>query len=350
MKKVTIIMPVFNVENYVYKAIESVLSQTYKNIELIIIDDCSCDNTRDICNRYKKDNRVKLVLKDKNTGVSESRNIGIRMAKGDYVTFVDGDDYIENNTIEKYIEVVEKNRVDLITSGIYEEMIKKDGKYKILREIKCEEKMYPTVESIRQDFVKLWDKHILYNIANKFYNMEIIKKYKITFPSIDFGEDIRFNWNYLKNIKNMYNINECFYHYIRERTGSATTIHRNNLFELRKKEYVDFASFFKEFGINEEDSKEFLSRRHLDRIIGCIEGFFYEENDIISKKNKIKDILNDEYTIEAAKYAMPRTKKTKILYKVIKNRNGNLTYIIGYIIYIIRKKFKGFFLILKNSR
>ena len=350
MEKVTIIMPVFNVENYVAKAIESVLNQTYKNIELIIIDDGSEDDTRNICNRYKNDYRVKLVLKDKNTGVANSRNIGIDIADGSYIVFVDGDDYVDNNMIEKYMRIIEKYKVDLVTAGIYEEIVKKNNKYKILREIKFEEKMYTTVESLKQDFVKLWDNHILYNIANKFYNMEIIKKNKITFPEIDFGEDMRFNWNYLMKINNMYNTNECFYHYVRERVGSATTTHKDNLFELRKKEYIDFENFFKKFGISEGEGKEFLSRRHIDRVIGCIEGIFYESKDKNSRKNRINIILNDIYTVEAVKYAKPKTNKSKILYNAIKNKNVNLTYIIGYIIYIIRQKFKRFFLILKNSR
>lgn len=112
---VSVIMPVFNSERFISNSIDSVLSQTFKNIELIIVDDCSTDNTVNIINNYaKKDKRIKLILKDKNTGVADSRNLAISESKGKYIAFIDSDDVWYNNKIEKQVIVAENTSCDIV--------------------------------------------------------------------------------------------------------------------------------------------------------------------------------------------------------------------------------------------
>lgn len=100
---VSVIVPVYNAEKYLKKCMESILKQTYENIELILINDGSIDKSLDICNQFsKRDRRIRVIDKD-NSGVSDTRNLGIMLAKGKYLCFVDSDDYIEENYIEKMI-------------------------------------------------------------------------------------------------------------------------------------------------------------------------------------------------------------------------------------------------------
>lgn len=100
---ISIIVPVYNVEKYLNKCIESIIKQTYKNIEIILIDDGSTDNCGKICDEYKKiDNRIKVIHKE-NEGVSSARNIGIQNSNGNYIGFVDSDDYIEKDMYEKLV-------------------------------------------------------------------------------------------------------------------------------------------------------------------------------------------------------------------------------------------------------
>jgi len=100
MKKTSVIVPVYNAEKYLDKCIQSILNQDYKNIEVILIDDGSLDNSGNICDEYAKvDSRVKVVHK-KNGGVSSARNCGIDIATGEFIMFVDSDDYIEYNMIQ----------------------------------------------------------------------------------------------------------------------------------------------------------------------------------------------------------------------------------------------------------
>ena len=106
-KLVSVIIPVYNVERYLKKCIDSILNQTYKNLEIILVDDGSTDCSSKICDEYAKNDTRILVIHKANGGQSEARNIGISESKGEYIFFVDSDDYIEYNAIETMLEIAE---------------------------------------------------------------------------------------------------------------------------------------------------------------------------------------------------------------------------------------------------
>ena len=113
---VSIIVPVYNVSKYLSKCIESLIHQKYKNIEIILVNDGSSDNSLNICKKYqKKDNRIVLIDK-KNGGVSSARNAGVAIAKGEYIVFVDGDDYLELDFVKYMVDIITKNNCDFAIS------------------------------------------------------------------------------------------------------------------------------------------------------------------------------------------------------------------------------------------
>ena len=118
MKKlISVVLPIYNVENYIEKCMESVLNQTYKNIEIILVDDGSPDNCPIICDQYvKEDNRVKVVHKE-NGGLSDARNAGIKVANGDYITFIDSDDYVDKDYVEFLYNTIEETDADIAIGG-----------------------------------------------------------------------------------------------------------------------------------------------------------------------------------------------------------------------------------------
>ena len=118
MAKVSVIIPVYNVEKYLHKTLDSVINQTLKDIEIICVDDCSSDNSFDILEQYrKKDSRIKIIKNSKNQGVGAARNIGMDFATGDYIMFLDSDDWYENVAIEKCYNQAENNQNDIIIFG-----------------------------------------------------------------------------------------------------------------------------------------------------------------------------------------------------------------------------------------
>lgn len=109
-KKVSVIVPIYNVEKYLCDCLDSILAQKHKNIQVILIDDGSTDSSSYICDRYVEiDSRIK-VIHQKNNGVSRARNLGIRYMTGDYVVFIDSDDYLSNNYISHLINLIDNNR------------------------------------------------------------------------------------------------------------------------------------------------------------------------------------------------------------------------------------------------
>ncbi len=119
MKKISVIVPVYKVENYLRKCIESIIGQTYKNLEIILVDDGSPDNCPQICDEFaKNDNRIKVIHKS-NGGLSDARNAGIEIATGDYIGFVDSDDYISINMYEKLLKACEENNCEIAICGFF---------------------------------------------------------------------------------------------------------------------------------------------------------------------------------------------------------------------------------------
>ena len=118
MPEISVIVPVYNCEKYIGKCIESILNQTFKDLELILIDDGSADESGKICDEYKiQDKRVK-VIHEKNSGVSIARNVGINVAKGKYIGFVDSDDYLAPDMYESLYENLMKSHADVAICGI----------------------------------------------------------------------------------------------------------------------------------------------------------------------------------------------------------------------------------------
>lgn len=117
MEKVSIIVPIHNVEKYIERCTKSLISQTYRDIEILLINDGSPDNSKTICERYEKiDKRIKLYNKE-NGGLSDARNYGLKRAKGEYILFVDSDDYIESNTVEVLISEMKKDNLDIVAGN-----------------------------------------------------------------------------------------------------------------------------------------------------------------------------------------------------------------------------------------
>ena len=136
MKKVSVIIPTYNAENTILKCINSIVKQTYKNIEIIIIDDGSTDSTLNKLNDLAKNDDRIIIKKQRNSGVSVARNNGINIASGDYILFVDSDDWLEKTMIEKMIITAQKENTDIVRCNFYDEYVNKTLLGKIYDELK----------------------------------------------------------------------------------------------------------------------------------------------------------------------------------------------------------------------
>ena len=125
-KLVSIVVPVYNVDKYLDKCVNSIINQKYKNLEIILVDDGSTDESGKKCDLWaEKDNRIRVIHKE-NGGLSDARNVGIDNSKGYYISFIDSDDFIENDMIEVLLKEIKENNCDISICGYYKTYVDKD--------------------------------------------------------------------------------------------------------------------------------------------------------------------------------------------------------------------------------
>lgn len=217
--KVTIIIPIFNAELYLKECIESILSQSYKNIELILVNDGSTDDSIHICEYYSKiDNRIKIINQS-NMGVSSARNAGIKAANGDIIVFIDSDDYVDCNHISLIVENFSKGS-DMVCFG-FKEIYTNKIRY-LLPDYDI--KIFGSDSFIKELFSSCYCGGYLWNKA---YRTDLIKKNNIVFSSnTSMCEDLLFNINYLQNSTKVIVRNYSSYNY-RIRFNSISSSKRN---------------------------------------------------------------------------------------------------------------------------
>lgn len=272
MKKVSIIVPVYNGQDFINRCLNSLINQTYSNVEIIVINDGSTDNSLDLLKKYN--DKIILINKE-NSGVSDSRNLGLEKASGDYIMFCDIDDWYEKVTVEK--AVCEIENYDLLKYR--ETRVFSDGS-----SIKRKENLAPMLYEkeeidivIRRLFDLSWATHIYCFI----YKTEIIKKNNIRFNSkIRYGEDANFILQYLLKVKNIKVIDEYLYNYY-ENINSVTNNY-SSIFKNMENLQIFRSEMLKILG---NKYKKELDQFFLNLILLFLEKPF----DILKTKKEIKD-------------------------------------------------------------
>ena len=216
---VSIIVPVFNVEQYLSKCLTSIKNQIFRDYELLLIDDGSTDASGKICDDFQKDNsRTYVVHVNVNLGVSAARNLGLQCAKGKYVTFIDSDDVVESDYLDCLIKPIRMYDCELVICG-YQRIITRDNRIEC---VSTSDNMYGVLSD---DYYRLpYSTASIDGPVCKLYYLEIIRKNDIVFPvGVNWREDLQFNLLYFRHVKHYYFVNSMPYNYY----------HRNN-FSLSK--------------------------------------------------------------------------------------------------------------------
>lgn len=212
MDKISIVVAVYNAEKTLKKCVESLLNQTYNNIEIILVNDCSKDNSLDICNEYSKANdNVKVISNERNSGVSDTRNNGIDNSTGEYICFVDSDDYVESNYIEVLYYYYQKYNTVPICGFVYHD------EYNHAKPVKYSWSGNEELVSLGEAF-RLKSELYLTALWNKLFDRRLIVEKNIRFDTnISVGEDLRFSIEYFdkNNISEVYVLKKPLYHYMK---------------------------------------------------------------------------------------------------------------------------------------
>lgn len=206
-KLISVIVPIYNVENYLVKCIESIINQTYSNLEIILVDDGSPDNCHIICNEYaKKDSRIKVIHK-KNGGLSDARNAGLEIATGEYISFIDSDDWIYKDMYTDLIDLIKNHDADISSCSVYK--FYENDKFNLDYDKEFNIKIYSNEDALRS---LIREEEIKQTVWNKIYKRNIIDDIKFEIGKIH--EDEYWTYQVIGNSKRVVHIDKPMYYYL----------------------------------------------------------------------------------------------------------------------------------------
>lgn len=228
----TVVIPVYNVEKYLKRCIDSILIQEWKHYDILLVDDGSTDNSPQICDDYAKAYDFISVIHKENGGLSAARNTGISNAEGEYVYFPDSDDWIEPNTFSDLAEVIESDQYDIISFN--REFVKSEDDI-----IKSDSKQSKRLTG-KEALVEMFSYGFITGFANdKIYRKALFTKNNIQFPVGKYYEDLGTNYKLFLSAKKVYATNQKYYHYLIDNPDSITQ-------SWNEKKFSDMFGFYKE--------------------------------------------------------------------------------------------------------
>lgn len=247
MELISVVVPVYKVEKYLDRCIQSILNQTYSNLELILVDDGSPDRCGEICDEYeRRDNRIKVVHK-KNGGLSSARNAGLKIASGKYVGFVDSDDDIVPNMYEIMMNIAEKYNVDFVMSDYYR-ILNENKIYSVNKSIRGG--YYNKDDLLNEIFPSLImgeniDYGPLLSVCHCIYNRNFLEKHDINFAEdVKWSEDNLFSALVGYNAKSFYYIKEEYLYNYYQNENTITTSYRNGAWEVYSLMNIYLSNYF----------------------------------------------------------------------------------------------------------
>lgn len=300
MAKISIIIPVYNVENYLKKCLDSCINQTFKNIDIIVVDDGSTDNSLSIAKEYAaKDKRIHLISQ-KNEGVSVARNKGIENSNSDWIMFLDSDDWLELDALEKMDEIVKKEKCDILITGFYENDSKKEKKSRFLNFNEKHFNKNNNIELIKSAIYEtsISQKKISTNIGvpwAKLYNRKYLVDNNIKFKKgLKRMQDMIFNLDAFYNSDNIFYNDIPLYHY-RLQNNSVTKKFSKDFYYTS----IDILKYISNFINKNSLEKELIDFYKIKSFLLFNEIIIlqYIPNNInfLKKNIELRKIYNNEY-------------------------------------------------------
>lgn len=334
---VSIVMPVYNVEKYICNAVKSVLEQTYSKIELIIVNDGTKDNSIEvIANMVKNDKRIRIINRS-NGGLSAARNTGLKECKGKYVLFMDSDDTIENDLIEKTIKVAEQEKSDIVVFGYSVIHCNEDDEMISKSHVSFDNLCYEDI--IKENQIPSYFPTAIGYAWNKLYNLSYLKKYNYMFEEgISLIEDVLFNEKVFAGTKKINFVAGSYYKYWSRPRQTLSDTYYKNMFDLFKRGFASRADLLKYLYVNAENLNQVLNDNYMNGIRSCCANLFKYKMEN-SEKNKLiglKKILYDSKTVDIALNYEGYNRFSAVLCYCIRNKFTAIIYILYKVRFIIK--------------
>ncbi len=349
---VSIIIPAYNVEEYVGRAIESMQRQTFTDFEMFVVNDGSTDRTGSIIQQYTRHDLRIVDYHTENQGAPAARNLALDHAKGKYVYFMDADDWAEPSMLADMVSMAEHEHLELVVSGFYiETYYGKRGDF--TSEIKARPTAtYPTQHEFRVAAAELFDQNLLYPPWNKLFLRERIERLNLRFRDT-FWDDFPFVLDYIRDVERVGVTEHAYYHFIRQREESETARWRPDMYEKREEEHGWMLDLYRYWGLDGDPaSMEVVQRRYIERLVGCIENICNAACDLSveEKLAAIESMITSERAQLAVALAHPKSRMMKTMLAPIKSQNAKLAYREGCFISFVKAHNTRIFATLKARR
>lgn len=307
--KISVIIPVYNTGKYLKRCLDSIINQNFKEIEIIIVNDCSSDNSLGIIKNYqKKDSRIILINKGKNEGLSAARNSGIKIAKGEYILHIDSDDWVEQNYFRDMYKYAQKEKADIVISDFYKEFENGKKDYKIDQGIIKKQNNEIAIKKIflGGGYPSVW---------NKLIKKDLYIKNKIEHPiNIALGEDLAVIPKLFYFSTKIVKLNKAYYHYFQNNLSITKKYNIDKIYEINKIIEIN-EKFF-----NNKGMKILIDNLKISQLTFWLFKIKYDFND-----KKYIDILNEYLDLlKKVKIRQLRNMKLKIMaiiFKIFRNKN-----------------------------
>lgn len=306
---VSIIVPIYNTGEYLYKCLESIVNQNLQEIELILIDDGSTDNSGEICDYYsEKDKRV-CVIHKKNEGVSIARNVGIQAAKGEYIGFIDSDDWIEKEMYQELYYYAKETGADIVMCDactVYDDNKKEADTISSLNESVLLNKKEITPLNLRE---------IAGSACRCIYKQELLKIHAILFPTgLPLSEDRIFNLKSMGNSEKFYYLKKAYYNrYVR--TGSAVNKYYPNLLEIANQYRKEVLNAVERFWNTDKAYRQAYNQQFLGTYMSVVYNLHNVDCPLKmgEKRIELKELVSDQNLIETLEECDVLDWKSKLL-------------------------------------
>lgn len=350
--KVSVIIPAYNVDRFIGRAIESLQNQTMRNFELLIVDDGSTDRTGEVADRMaERDIRID-VIHTKNQGAAAARNTALDRARGEFVHFVDGDDWVEPTMLADLVKIAEADDLDLVIAGFYIETYYGSGDQHT-SELKSQpSRTFGSKEEFRACAWRLFDTNLLYTPWNKLFRRSYLEHIHARFKPT-FWDDFPFVLDVIRDIERVAVTERAYYHFIRLRAESETARWRLNMYEKREEEHGWMLDLYEHWGLaGDPASTEMVQRRYVERLVGCIENVC-NPSCTLSEAEKLEQIdamISSERAQLAVSIAQPHSKMMGLMLIPVRRRDARMALAEGRFISFVKRHNTRLFATLKANR
>lgn len=301
-KVVSVIVPIYNVKGFIEKGIGQLQNQTYKDFEIILVDDGSTDGGYEECKKWEKEDHRIIVLHQQNKGAGGARNLGIENAKGKYIYFYDIDDEISPQLLEYNVQMMENLSVEMIVFG-YKSI---DVTYKTEVSVAFSENHIENNLQLRDVYVDEFVLKLNGFPWNKFYRKSFLDKHKLRFEDQRIQQDEVFNMLCYQRVEKMFISSEVLYDYYVYQKGNTRSRYIPDRFDIYKSVRQHFENLKAFWNLNDKRLDDYLNKRFYDSVMSCMLFNLTHTNCPLSlkqKKEEMERIMTDSLTIQAFDYA-----------------------------------------------